>query len=47
MLEDHMTVETKFDGNNKRMEIFILDSFVKETGPVTRLAILDVADVKQ
>jgi len=47
MLEDCMTVKKESDRNNKRKEIFLLDCFVAKTGPVTRLAILDVADVEQ
>jgi hypothetical protein len=47
MLGNCMTVKKKADKKNKWMEIFTLDCFVEKTGPVTRLAILDVADVKQ
>jgi hypothetical protein len=47
MHKDCMTVKKKSDRKNKRMEIFILDRFVKKTGPVMRPTILDVVDVEQ
>ena len=39
---DYMTVKKKSNRNNKRKEVFTLDRFVQKTGPVERLAILDV-----
>ena len=47
MLTGYMTVEKKSNRNNKKMEVFILDRFVQKTGPVKRLAIIDVVDIKQ
>jgi hypothetical protein len=49
MLAENMTVEKKSnEKNKKRLEIiFHLDCFVDKTGPVRRLAVLDVADIEQ
>ena len=45
---DYMrNVEKKSNRNNKRMKVFMLDRFVQKTGPVRRLAILDVVDSEQ
>jgi hypothetical protein len=47
MFSKYMTVKKKSNRNNERMEIVTLDCFVDKTGPVVRLAILDVVDIEQ
>jgi hypothetical protein len=47
MFDEYMTVKKKSNRNDKRMKIFLLDCFVDKTGPVLRLAILDVVVIKQ